>query len=52
MRASGHEIEFGIDNGFVTARAVDVQGIVAQGRTRIEALSRLIEKLGNQKCKS
>ena len=52
MKAAGHEIEFTHDDGFVTARAVDVPGVTAQGRTRHEALAKLIQKLGKTKCRS
>ena len=51
MTAAGHEIEFTHDDGIVTARAVDVPGVAAQGRTRHEALARLMETLGKTKCR-
>ena len=45
MKVFGHEIEFGQDGSFVTARPRDLPDRVVLGRTRIEALKKLIDKL-------
>ncbi len=45
LRVSGHEVEFGTDGSYATVKAVDVPQSLVFGRTRIEAVKKLIDKL-------
>ena len=45
MKISGREVAFGNDDGFATVQTVEEPIVVAMGRSRLEAIKKLIDKL-------
>lgn len=45
MKISGREVVFGNDGSFATVMTIEEPVVVAMGRSRLEAIKKLIDKL-------